>query len=140
MSLNIELLEQSFELVKGRGEEFTDHFYTTLFADYPAVEPLFANTHLHEQGKKLFASLVFVVESLRKPEALDSVLKELGRRHVKYGVLPQHYSMVGHSLLKTLEWALDSDWVPEVEQVWVIAYNAVTQRMLQGADYSYEDS
>jgi hemoglobin-like flavoprotein len=138
MSSNVTLLEHSFELVKGRGEEFSAQFYATLFSDYPTVKPLFANTHLDEQGKKLFASLVLVVDSLRNPAALDSALKGLGTRHVKYGVLPEHYPMVGSSLLKTLEWGLESNWTPEVKQAWTEVYGSVTQLMLAGAEYSPE--
>jgi hemoglobin-like flavoprotein len=138
MSSNVTLLEHSFELVKGRGEEFSAQFYATLFSDYPTVKPLFANTHLDEQGKKLFASLVLVVDSLRNPAALDSALKGLGTRHVKYGVLPEHYPMVGSSLLKTLEWGLESNWTPEVKQAWTEVYGSVTQLMLAGAEYPPE--
>jgi hemoglobin-like flavoprotein len=138
MSLNVELLEQSFDLVKGRGDEFTAQFYATLFSEYPTVKPLFDSTHMEEQGKKLFASLVFVVDALRKPELLESALKGLGTRHVMYGVLPQHYPMVGSSLLKTFEAVLETDWTLGVKQAWVDAYGGVTQLMLEGADYPPE--
>jgi hemoglobin-like flavoprotein len=136
MTLNVELLEQSFNGVRDRGEEFAAHFYKTLFADYPTVKPLFANTHLEDQGKKLFASLALVVASLRKPDILDDTLKGLGTRHIKYGVLPQHYPMVGNTLLKTLAGVLAADWSPEMEQAWTEAYGIVAQLMLAGADNS----
>jgi hemoglobin-like flavoprotein len=138
MSLNIEQLEQSFKLVKAYETEFTTQFYRNLFSDYPAIEPLFANTHMSEQGKKLFASLVLVVGVLRQPEALEKALKGLGTRHVKYGVLPEHYPMVGSSLLKAFEAVLVADWTPEVQQAWIGAYGSVTQLMLEGADYPPE--
>ena len=139
MSLNVDLLERSFALVKGNGEEFSSQFYATLFQDHPAVQPLFANTHLKTQGDKLFASLVLVVDNLRNPEALENALKGLGTRHVKYGALPQHYPLVGASLLKTFAASLaPTDWTPEVQQAWVDAYGAVTQLMLEGADYPPE--
>jgi hemoglobin-like flavoprotein len=138
MSLNVSLLERSFELVQERGAEFSDRFYANLLSDYPAVQPLFANTHLEEQGKKLFASLVLVIDNLHNPEILSSSLKGLGTRHVKYGVLPQHYPMVGGSLLKTFAQMLETDWTPDVETAWKEAYEAVAQIMLEGADYSPE--
>ncbi|AFY78930.1 MAG: flavohemoprotein [Hydrococcus sp. C42_A2020_068] len=138
MSLKIDLLEQSFESVKQREAEFTTQFYANLFSDYPIVKPLFANTHMEEQGKKLFASLVLVVDALRKPEVLENALKGLGTRHVQYGVLPQHYPMVGGALLKTFEALLGSDWTPELKQAWIDAYGSVTQLMLEGADYPSE--
>ncbi len=93
---------------------------------------------MEEQGKKLFASLVLVVDALRKPEVLENALKGLGTRHVKYGVLPQHYPMVGGALLKTFEALLGSDWTPELKQAWIDAYGSVTQLMLEGADYPTE--
>lgn len=136
MTLNVELLEQSFNGVKDRDEEFSAQFYATLFADYPSVKPLFANTHLKEQGKKLFATLALVVGSLQKPEVLDTALRGLGTRHIQYGVLPQHYPMVGSTLLKTLAGVLATDWSPEMEQAWTEAYGIVAQLMLTGADNS----
>lgn len=101
MSLNVELLELSFSQIKVRETEFTTCFYTNLFADHLMVKPLFSKTHIEKQQKKLFKSLVFIVESLRKPDVLASGLKGLGTRHVQYGVLPRHYPMVGSTLLKT---------------------------------------
>jgi hemoglobin-like flavoprotein len=86
----------------------------------------------------LFASLVLIVNSLRQSEALASSLTGLGTRHIKYGVLPQHYPMVGSSLLKTLAWAIDSDWNADVDRAWTEAYENVTQMMLDGADYPTE--
>jgi hemoglobin-like flavoprotein len=136
MTLNVDLLEQSFAQVRDCGEAFSSQFYATLFADYPAAKPLFANTHLENQGKKLFASLVLVVDSLRRPEALSEALKGLGTRHVSYGALPEHYPLVGNTLLKTLEQFLGASWTPELKQAWADAYGAVTTLMLEGADYS----
>ena len=138
MTLNVELLESSFAQVNGTGTEFTNIFYTILLADYPEVQPLFASTHMEKQGKQLFQSLVFTVNNLRNPDALSSALKGLGTRHVKYGVLPQHYPMVGSSLLQTFATNLGTNWTPEVQQAWTEAYGAVTQLMLEGADYTPE--
>jgi hemoglobin-like flavoprotein len=138
MSLNVELLESSFLQVKDRGTEFANTFYTHLFADYPIVKPLFTNPHMEEQKKKLFQSLVLVVDNLRKPDVLTTALKGLGTRHVKYGVLPEHYPMVGGALLKTFSNCLQEKWTPATEQAWIEAYGAVTELMLVGAEYPAE--
>ena len=136
MALNIELLEQSFEHVKARESDFTTLFYSYLFADYPETKPLFVHTSMEEQGKKLFASLVLVIKSLRQPDALNGALTGLGTRHVQYGVLPEHYPMVGNTLLKTLASFLGTAWAPQTKQAWVEAYDAIAQLMLEGADYT----
>ncbi len=132
----IQLLESSFAQVVPVADEFADRFYVNLFTDYPAAKPLFANTHMKDQAKKLVQSLVLVVENLRNPDALGTSLKGLGARHVKYGALPEHYPLVGSSLLKTFEQYLKEDWTSEVKQAWVDAYGTITEIMLDGADYS----
>jgi hemoglobin-like flavoprotein len=138
MSLNVDLLEQSFNSVRSNGTEFASQFYASLFADYPEVQPLFSHTNPVEQGKKLFASLVLVVDNLRNPDVLSDAVKGLGTRHVKYGVLPLHYPMVGSTLLKTFAAAMGTDWTPAVQKAWTDAYGAVTELMLEGADYPPE--
>ena len=136
MSLNIELLESSFSQIKAQETEFTTHFYTNLFADYPEVTPLFANTHMEKQAKQLFKSLVLVVDNLHRPDVLATALKDLGSRHLRYGVLPDHYPMVGSTLLKALSICLQSAWTSATEQAWSEAYTVITDFMLSGATMS----
>jgi hemoglobin-like flavoprotein len=138
MPLNVELLESSFFPIKAQETKFTDYFYTQLLTDYPELKPLFAHTDMEKQGKQLFKSLVRVVENLRSPEELSNLLKGLGTRHVKYGVLPNHYPMVGGALLNTLATCLEDAWTPETEQAWTEAYTAITQLMLSGTEYPEE--
>lgn len=133
MTLNIEILEQSFEKVKPRANEFAASFYENLFQLYPEVKPLFANTDMGNQEKKLLNSLVLVVENLRNPEALEPVLKALGARHISYGAIPKYYGPVGEALLLTFEQYLLEDWTPEVKKAWLDAYKAITSLMLKGA-------
>jgi hemoglobin-like flavoprotein len=138
MTLNVELLESSFALVADQGAEFTAKFYDLLLNDNPELRPLFANTHMEKQGVQLFQSLVFTVNHLRDLDTLVKALKGLGTRHVKYGVLPQHYPLVGGALLKTFGDKLGDNWNAETQQAWTDAYGVVTQVMLEGADYPPE--
>ena len=133
MSLNVEILEQSFEKVKPRANEFAASFYENLFKAHPEVKPLFTNTDMVNQQKKLLNSLVLVVENLRNPEALGPVLNALGGRHVGYGAIPKYYGPVGEALLLTFEQYLEEDWTPEVKKAWLDAFTAITSLMLKGA-------
>ncbi|HAT15377.1 MAG TPA: hypothetical protein DCS91_18995 [Microcoleaceae bacterium UBA11344] len=94
MSLNVELLEQNFQKIKPHAGEFAASFYENLFAAHPQVQPLLAQTNMEKQRKLLLASLVLVVENLRKPEVLEKALKNLGAKHVGYGTIPEHYPAV----------------------------------------------
>ena len=73
MSLNLEALETSFDLVAPRGEELVDRFYAKLFAAAPAVRPLFAHTDLRRQKAMLLGTLVLLRKSLRD---LDGAVAE----------------------------------------------------------------
>ncbi len=134
----VALLEESFAKIQPVADDFADSFYKNLFEDYPSAKLLFAQVNMSAQAKKLIASLEFVIEHLRKPQALNETLKGLGTRHVKYGVLPEHYPLVGNALLKTFEQYLGGDWTVEVKEAWVAAYELISEVMLDGADSSPE--
>lgn len=138
MTLQIELLEDSFKAIKPDFEEFVSNFYTTLFADHPDISKLFAHTDMPKQRKMLFAALTLVIENLRNPDILESSLTGLGTRHIQYGALPQHYPQFGRTLLKSMKAQLKDDWTPETQQAWVDAYAVLTKLMLTGADYTEE--
>jgi nitric oxide dioxygenase len=138
MSLNVELLQGSFEQVKPAATQLTSRFYELIFTDYPDLKPLFAHTDMPKQRQMLLQSLVLVIENLREPEVLSSSLKGLGTRHVKYGVLPAHYPPIGQCLIKALQETAGTAWTPEMQQAWIEAYGAVTALMLDGANYPPE--
>ena len=133
MSLNVEVLEKSFERVKPQANDFAFSFYQNLLTDYPQLRPLFAKTNMEEQQQKLMMSLVLVIENLRNPNYLKVILKNLGQRHMSYGAIEQHYPMVGAALLKTFESYLGADWTLEVKQAWIDAYGVLVDLMLEGA-------
>jgi len=139
MSLKVELLEQSFEQIVPEADAFISSFYENLFTDYPAAQPLFEHTKMAKQKKMLLNALVMTVENLRQPDVLSEKLKGLGARHVKYGALPEHYPLVGNSLLKTFEQYLGTNWTEEIKQAWVDAYEAISTLMLEGAEYAPEE-
>ena len=136
MSLQVELLENSFEEIKPNADNFVVSFYDNLFTANPEAKVLFEHTDMATQRKMLLNSLVMVVENLREPDVLDKALRGLGARHVKYGALPAHYPLVGGALLTTFEQYLQEKWTPKVKQAWTGAYGAISEIMLDGADYS----
>lgn len=136
--LNIGVLQDSFQQVLESTQDFSTIFYHTLLVGYPEVKPLFANTGMAEQRDHLLSSLQFVVANLRSAELIETTLKGLGVRHIRYGVLPAHYPLVGHSLIKTLAIIIGEAWTAEIKQAWLDAYTVITTLMLAGADYPAE--
>src|SRR5712671_2521612 len=98
----IALVQQSFAKVAPISEQAAALFYDRLFAVAPQIKPLFPGD-LAEQRKKLMATLAVVVNGLDKLETILPAVSALARRHVEYGVKPDHYAVVGSTLLWTLE-------------------------------------
>ena len=133
MNLDLNALEESFDLVAPRGDELMDTFYARLFATAPAVKPLFAGTDLRRQKAMLLGALVLVRKSLRDLGAIVPKLRELGARHVAYGARPEHYPVVGSVLIASMAEVAGADWHPRYERAWAAAFDVVAGAMLDGA-------
>jgi hemoglobin-like flavoprotein len=134
MTLQIELLETSFQAITPCGDAFVTAFYERLFTRFPQTRAFFASTDMLEQRKKLLEALALVIQNLRKPDVLTSVLKGLGQRHGDYGVRPEHYPILGAVLLETFADFLGERWTQEYHDAWVQAYEAASMIMLEEAN------
>ena len=138
MSLDLEALETSFDLVAPRGDELMDVFYARLFAAAPGVRPLFAGTDLRRQKGMLLGALVLLRKSLRDLDAVTPKLRDMGARHVRYGAQPEHYPVVGQVLIGAMQKTAGDAWKPEYTAAWQEAYGVVQGVMLQGASAGVE--
>jgi len=128
----IKILQDSFSLVEPIAETAASLFYARLFELDPALRPLF-KSDLKAQGEKLMSTIKLVVVGLDNPEKVIPAVQNLGRRHVDYGVQPQHYAIVGAALLWTLEKGLGDAYTPEVDNAWKNAFTLLSSLMLEGA-------
>jgi len=132
MSLDLQALETSFDLVAPRGDELMDEFYSRLFAAAPAVRPLFPDD-MQRQKTMLLGALVLLRKSLRNLDAIVPKLRDLGARHVAYGARPEHYPVVGAALIASMAAIAGDDWKPEHESAWGAAFEIVAATMIEGA-------
>jgi hemoglobin-like flavoprotein len=133
MNLDLEALETSFDLVAPRGDELMDVFYSRLFETAPAVKPLFAASDLGRQKAMLLGTLVLLRKSLRNLDAIVPKLRDLGARHVAYGAQPEHYPVVGATLIAAMASVAGEVWTPTYERAWTDAFEVVATVMLEGA-------
>lgn len=140
MSLDLDALETSFDLVAPHGDELMDQFYARLFEAAPAVKPLFAGTDLKRQKTMLLGTLVLLRKSLRDLDAIVPKLRELGARHVAYGAQPEHYPVVGEALIGAMAAVDGPAWRPEYERAWGAAFEVVAGAMIEGAELASLDA
>ena len=134
MSLDLEALETSFDLVAPRGDDLVEMFYVRLFAAAPAVKELFAGTDLPRQRTVLLRTLVVLRKALRDLDAIVPALRSLGARHVAYGVRPDHYPVVADALIAAMAEVAGAAWQPRYERAWSAALEVVSSVMLAGAN------
>lgn len=135
--VQIDLVQQSWEKVVPIAKDAAALFYNRLFELDPSLRKIFGDD-IEEQGKKLMTVLTTVVRGLKKLDALESKVWQLGRRHAVYEVKQQDYDTVATALLWTLEQGLGADtFQGELKQAWIQAYTVLATVMQAGANYDY---
>lgn len=129
----IQLVQESFEKVKPIANVAADLFYGRLFELDPSLRPLFKDD-MSEQKHHLMTTLAFAVSGLAKPDRILTAVRQLGIRHVGYGVQTHHYDTVGAALLWTLGQGLGAAFTPEVEEAWTMVYGLLASTMQEAAE------
>ena len=127
------LVQESWEKVKPISATAAELFYGKLFELDPSLKPMFADSNMEEQGKKLMQMIGAAVKGLDTLGELVPTVQALGRRHVGYGVKEEHYETVGAALLDTLDKGLGDEFTPETEEAWTITYTTLATVMKEAS-------
>jgi methyl-accepting chemotaxis protein len=133
MGLDVQTLEESFDLVAPQGDELMRRFYDRLFEIAPTAKALFENVEMDRQRQALLNMLIVLRESLHDLDDIAPDLRDLGARHVGYGARPEHYPFVGEALIGAMTDVAGEAWKPEYTAAWQEAYVVVKDVMLSGA-------
>lgn len=126
------LVQTTFAMVAPISDKAAALFYGRLFELDPTLRPLF-KADLTEQGRKLMQMIGMAVNGLNNLDALVPAVRNLGARHVGYGVKESHYDTVGEALLWTLEQGLGDAYTSEVEDAWATTYGLLASVMKDAA-------
>lgn len=64
-------------------------------------------------------------------ELLTEIMTELGEKHVRYGVKPEMFPVMGDALIFTLEETLGDEFTQPVREAWNETYKALSQDMIR---------
>jgi hemoglobin-like flavoprotein len=115
------IVQTSFYQLIGEVSLAAQTFYDRLFELDPSLRMLF-KSDMRAQGRKLMQTLLAVVDGLDNLDVLIPDIRNLGKRHVAYGVKREHYDTVGAALLWMLEQRLKDRFTPETKEAWAAAY------------------
>jgi hemoglobin-like flavoprotein len=125
------LIQSSWQTVLPLAQQAGELFYKKLFASEPLVRHLF-KSDLKEQAARFTAMLNYIVSNLEREEMITRDIYKLGQRHNGYGAQPEHYAVVGESLLVTIAEGMGSAWTKELQEAWQEMLNWLFEEMIRG--------
>jgi hemoglobin-like flavoprotein len=128
----IALVQSSFRRVGPQLPAMTTRFYQELFSRDPSVRALFT-TDQAVQEARFAEKLTEIVRAMPRLGELLELTRELGARHVGYGVRVSYYPVVGDALLAALGAVLGDRFDAVTREAWAVGYNLVAETMLEGA-------
>ena len=122
------LSHQTIEIVKAtaapiavNSEDITTRMYEILFENYPETQILFQNSAA-DQHKKLAGAVAAYAANIDNLAVLTKAVEKMAQKHVNTMVKPEHYPMVGVSLLQALKDVLGDAATDVVIEAWKEAY------------------
>jgi len=124
------LVQSTFDLIASKADAFAADFYRCLFAQHPEIEPLFARAEMTTMRAMLMRMIGVTIRGLHNLPELLPKLRDLGMRHVGYGVRAEHFDFAECALLHALALHLGAAFTPEVHQGWRDVFDLIRRAML----------
>ncbi|MBD9535918.1 NO-inducible flavohemoprotein [Stenotrophomonas sp. ATCM1_4] len=133
-----DLIKATVPLLETGGEALTKHFYGLMLTESDAARPLFNQAHQSsgDQPRALANSVLMYAKHIDRLEALGPLVGQIVAKHVALQVLPEHYPIVGHYLLRSIREVLGPEIATdEIIDAWGTAYQMLAD-LLIGAEES----
>ena len=117
----IEVVKATAAPVAANAEAITTKMYEILFADFPETKVLFEGSN-PDQHKKLAMAISAYAANIDNLTMLSMAVEKMASTHVLKKIKPEHYPMVGTSVLKAIKDVLGDAATDEVLEAWKEAY------------------
>lgn len=112
----IELVQKAWGRVSASNKSYVKDVYDELLGNSPELACIFPN-HPALPIDKLTDTLNTLVTSLEQLDALAFIIKDLGRRHLRFNVKPEHFTLLEKAMTSVLARRLGSQFTPELGKV-----------------------
>jgi len=128
----IKIVQDSFKRIAPQALQASSIFYDELFRLSSELRQLFPDD-MAQHKLKFMQMLSIIIRALDKVDAVSQEVVELGRRHMSYDVVDEHYDAVGEALLAMLSRLLGSEYTTEIKDAWTAAYDMIARVMQEAA-------
>lgn len=136
-----DLIKSSVPLLELAGETLTKTFYQYMLATYPEVKTLFNEKNQADlrQPKLLAFALLAYAKNIDDISPLSPFVSNIVDRHVGLLIEPEHYPIVGVSLITTMKTLLgDEVATPAFLDAWTTAYGNLAQILINAEAAKYQ--
>ena len=127
------IVESTFKQFLDVGDAASIRFYERLFERAPHVQDLF-HGDIDIQARMFLQSLNVIVVSLSSTDRAARVLQRLGEKHRGYGVMADHYTVMGTTLVETIGEFLGDDFDKEAAEAWTAAFRLISSIMISASE------
>lgn len=128
----IDLVQASWVMVLPIKDSVANLFYGKIFDLDPGLQTLFRGD-MKVQGRKLISFIGLAISSLGRVDNIIPGLRELGRKHLDYGVKDSDYDTFGAALIWALEQGLGEAFSVDVRNAWIQTYELLAGVMKDAA-------
>ncbi|MEC0090001.1 NO-inducible flavohemoprotein [Paenibacillus macquariensis] len=128
----IEIIKSTVPVLQVYGKTITTAFYGMLFENHPELLNIFnhANQRQGKQQTALANAVLAAAVNIDKLENILPVVKQISEKHRALGVLPEHYPIVGETLLAAISQVLGDAATPEIIDAWAQAYGVIADAFI----------
>ncbi|WP_054956609.1 NO-inducible flavohemoprotein [Paenibacillus dakarensis] len=126
-SQTIQIIKSTVPVLEVHGQAITTVFYKKLFIHHPELMNIFnhANQRQGKQPAALAGAVYAAAANIDRLENILPVVKQIGEKHRALNILPEHYPIVGETLLGAIKDVLGAAATPEIIDAWEKAYQVI---------------
>ena len=127
-----EIVRYTFRRATADQARAAECVYQKLFEIAPSARDLFV-TDPERLGMKVMSTLGAVTAQLQNWDMLAPTVEDMARRHLAYGVRPEHYAAFGQALQEAMAEILDEAYDGPTQRAWERAYALISDYMIDAA-------
>lgn len=133
---SIQIVKATASVVAEHSESITTEMYQILFKKFPQTKELFKDAD-SEQHKKLAAAVSAYAANIDNLSVLEKAIEKIVGSHVRTKVKPEHYPMVGASILEAIKKVLGDAATPEILEAWKEAFFFLAEVLIAKEEEAY---
>ena len=138
----ITTIKATVPALEAYGTEITKAFYKKLFEKHPQLLNIFNHTNQQKgrQQNALATTVLAAAKYIDQLEVLLPAVKQIAHKHRSLQVQPEHYPVVGETLLWAIKEVLGEAATDEILNAWGEAYGVIADIFISVEKAMYEEA